>query len=84
MPPSASIGQKQKKSAENTRKGVYFVKRVVAAVLCGLVLTIGEGSYRAIVSGQRSVTRGKSYTLKLNYTINGVAQPEQSVTKVCR
>ena len=44
----------------------------------------GEGSYRAIVSGQRSVTRGKSYTLKLNYTINGVAQPEQSVTKVCR
>ena len=44
----------------------------------------GEGSYRAIVSGQRSVTRGKSYTLKLNYTINGVAQPEQSVKKVCR
>ena len=44
----------------------------------------GEGSYRAIVSGQRSVTRGKIYTLKLNYTINGVAQPEQSVTKVCR
>ena len=41
MPPSASIGQKQKKSAENTRKGVYFVNRVVAAVLCGLVLTIG-------------------------------------------
>jgi hypothetical protein len=122
-------------------EGGDFVKRVVAAVLCGLVLTIGivaqavepraagyslsltfdettavceascrgdkstdyikatltlyqgstyvtswngEGSYRAIVSGQRSVTRGKSYTLKLNYTINGVAQPEQSVTKVCR
>lgn len=43
-----------------------------------------EGTYRAIVSGQHDVTRGKTYTLKLNYTINGVAQPEQSVTKTCR
>lgn len=43
-----------------------------------------EGTYFVAVSGQRGVTRGKSYTLKLNYTINGVAQPEQSVTKVCR
>ena len=43
-----------------------------------------EGIYRAIVTGQRSVTRGKSYTLKLNYSINGVTQPEQSVTKRCR
>lgn len=43
-----------------------------------------EGTYRAIVSGQHGVTRGKSYTLKLNYSVNGVAQPEQSVTKTCR
>lgn len=43
-----------------------------------------EETYFVAVSGQRGVTRGKSYTLKLTYTINGVAQPEQSVTKVCR
>ena len=43
-----------------------------------------EGTYRAIASGQHSVTRGKSYTLKLNYSVNGVAQPEQSVTKKCQ
>ena len=43
-----------------------------------------EGTYFVAVSGQRGVTRGKSYTLKLNYTINGVTQPEQSVTKRCR
>ena len=43
-----------------------------------------EGTYRAIASGQHSVTRGKSYTLKLNHSVNGVAQPEQSVTKKCQ
>ena len=43
-----------------------------------------EGTYFVAVSGQRGVTCGKSYTLKLTYTINGVAQPEQSVTKRCR
>ena len=43
-----------------------------------------EETYFVAISGQRGVTRGKSYTLKLTYTINGVAQPEQSVTKVCR
>lgn len=43
-----------------------------------------EETYFVAVSGQRGVTRGKRYTLKLTYTINGVAQPEQSVTKRCR
>jgi uncharacterized membrane-anchored protein len=43
-----------------------------------------EGRYVIGVSGQHGVTRGKSYTLKLNYTINGIAQPEQSVTKKCQ
>ena len=32
----------------------------------------------------RLLLQGKTYTLKLNYSINGTAKPEKSVTKTCR
>ena len=40
MPPSASIGQKQKQSAENTRKGVIFVKRMETPIKRNVALVL--------------------------------------------
>ena len=41
-------------------------------------------SYSASISESCEVVQGKTYTLKLNYSINGTAKPEKSVTKTCR
>lgn len=42
-----------------------------------------SGKYAVSISEECHVTRGKSYTLKLNYSINGVEQPEKTVSKTC-
>ena len=41
-------------------------------------------SYSVSISESCEVVQGKTYTLKLNYSINGTAKPEKSVTKTCR
>lgn len=41
------------------------------------------GNYSVSISEKYQVVRGKSYTLKLNYSVNGVSKPEKSVTKTC-
>ena len=43
-----------------------------------------SGVYSIALSEKCKVVPGRTYTLKLNYTINGVAKPEKSVTKVCQ
>lgn len=43
-----------------------------------------SGVYSIALSEECKVVPGKTYTLKLNYTINGVAKPEKSVTKICQ
>lgn len=42
-----------------------------------------SGKYAVSISEECRVTRGKSYTLKLNYSVNGVEQPEKTVSKTC-
>lgn len=42
------------------------------------------GTYRVPVSGECTVKSGKVYRLVLTWSINGIAQPEQSVTKKCQ
>lgn len=41
----------------------------------------GTGSLR--MSKTATVSRGKTYTLTVDYTINGIKQPQRSVTKTC-
>lgn len=41
------------------------------------------GTYRAYVSGEAEVQRGKTYTLELTWTVNGEEQPPVSVSKRC-
>ena len=43
-----------------------------------------SGVYSIALSEKCKVVPGRTYTLKLNYTINGVAKPEKSVTRVCQ
>ena len=42
-----------------------------------------SGQGRLILSGQTSVRSGRSYTLKVSYTINGTAQAPSSTTSTC-
>lgn len=42
-----------------------------------------SGSYSVSIFERCEVNQGKTYTLKLNYSINGTAKPEKSVTKTC-
>lgn len=42
----------------------------------------GKGSIRE--DRDATVSRGKTYKLTVDYTINGVKQPQKSVTKTCR
>ena len=41
-------------------------------------------SYSFSISESCEVVQEKTYTLKLNYSVNGTAKPEKSVTKTCR
>lgn len=43
----------------------------------------GSGKNYVTVSGQHKVTSGKSYTLTLTYSINGVSQTAKSTTATC-
>ena len=43
----------------------------------------GSGYGDVYVSGSCDVTRGRSYTLTVNYTVNGVEKPPVSVTATC-
>ena len=43
-----------------------------------------SGSYSVSISECCEVDQGKTYTLKLNYSINGTTKPEKSVTKTCQ
>lgn len=43
----------------------------------------GKGTGVARTGGTKTVSRGTSYTLTIDATINGVTQPRQSVTKTC-
>lgn len=40
--------------------------------------------YSVSISESCKVNQGKTYTLKLNYSINGIEKPEKTVTKTCR
>lgn len=42
-----------------------------------------SGTYSVYISDSCTVQKGKSYTLKLTYSINGVSQSATSVTKTC-
>lgn len=41
------------------------------------------GTYRVPVSGECAVKSGKTYQLVLTWSINGVAQPSESITRKC-
>lgn len=43
----------------------------------------GRGTGTVTVKGSRAITKGATYTLTADVTINGVAQPTKSVTKTC-
>lgn len=43
----------------------------------------GSGKGKVSLSGQHKVTSGKSYTLTLTYSINGVSQSSKSATGTC-
>lgn len=35
------------------------------------------------IKEKATITRGKTYTLTVDYTVNGIKQPQRSVTKTC-
>lgn len=41
------------------------------------------GTYRVHISGETEVQSGKTYTLKMTWTVNGEEQPAVSVSKRC-
>jgi hypothetical protein len=43
----------------------------------------GSGKGHALIAGNCTVKKGKSYTLTLTYSINGTAQPSVSATATC-
>lgn len=80
--------------AEQLPEEVLFVKLTEIMTVLTLKLTLYEGniyldSWSASgngtvpISGECLVKKGKSYRLVLAWSINGVAQPNQSVTKTC-
>ena len=62
------------------------VKATLTLVSGGKTVASWSASDSSSVSIPESceVVPGKTYTLKLNYSINGTAKPEKSVTKTCR
>ncbi|WP_312637305.1 hypothetical protein [Oscillibacter sp.] len=43
----------------------------------------GSGTGAIFVSGQCAVKSGKSYTLTLSYSVNGMDKPSVSVSNTC-
>ena len=61
---------------------VFVVVKLWSSGVCKGTWT-GSGAGYAEASGSRTATNGATYTLKVDATINGVAQPTKSVTRTC-
>ena len=44
---------------------------------------VNSGTYRVKLNETATVSKGKTYKLTVDYTINGVHNPQKSITKTC-
>ncbi len=42
-----------------------------------------SGTLQVYLTGTATVSRNKTYRLTVDYTVNGIAQPQKSVTRTC-
>lgn len=68
--------------ADNARDSVVLVAKLWHGNTCLSVWT-ATGTQSAQLQKTKSVTRGETYKLTLDVTINGVSQPTRTVTRTC-
>jgi len=67
---------------DNATDTISMTVRLWQGATC-LKTWAANGTGSASLSKTATVTKGKTYKLTVNATINGVAQPQQSVTRTC-
>ena len=68
--------------ADNATDTISMTVKLWQGATC-LKTWTASGTGSASLSKTATVTRGKTYKLTVNATINGVAKPQQSVTRTC-
>lgn len=68
--------------ADNATDTISMTVKLWQGATC-LKTWTASGTGSASLSKTTTVTRGKTYKLTVDATINGVAQPQQSVTRTC-
>lgn len=69
-------------SGDKTTDAIRVTMKLWSNSIC-LKTWTKSGTHRVTMNESTSVTRGKTYKLTVDYTVNGVKQLQKSVTKTC-